>query len=105
MSKRNQSQGIRRGGEISCFDPSSMTLLKSRPKYKEIFRKVGCLRFCQKLGGHHVDVSYRFSLGYDWKSSKIGNLVIPATAKDISLVTGIPEEGEKWFKSTFLDLD
>jgi len=57
------------------------------------------------LDGHHVDVSYIFSLGYDGKSSKIGNLVIPAMARDISLVTRIPEEGGKWFKSAFLDLD
>ena len=63
MAKRNQSQGIRKGGEISRFEPSSMALLKSKPEYEEIFRKAGCLRFCQKLDGHHVDVSYIFSLG------------------------------------------
>jgi len=81
-----------------------MALLKSKPVYEEVFIRAGCLRFCQKLDGHHVDVSYRFALNYDGKASKVGDPVIPATEMDISIVTGIPTEGEEWFKGTSLDL-
>lgn len=105
MSKKKHNKGVHKGGEINRFELSGMALLKSKPGYEEIFKKARCLKFYHKLDGHHVDISYRFVLGYDGKASKIGGLVIPTTTRDISLVTGIPEEGEKWFKSTSLDLD
>jgi len=94
-----------KGGKIKRFESSDMALLKSKSWYEEIFRKVGCLKFCQKLDGYNINISYRSALDYDKKASKIGGLNIPNTAKDISLVTGIPEEGENWFKNTSLDLD
>lgn len=52
-----------------------------------------------------MDVSYRFTLNYDGKASNVGDLVIPATERDISIVTRIPAEGGEWFKGTSLDLD
>lgn len=67
-----------------------MALLKSKLVYMEVFRWARCLRFCQKLDGNHVNVAYKFSLNYDGKVSKVGDLVIPATEKDISIATGIP---------------
>jgi len=105
MSKRKHIKGTHKGGEIIRFEPSDMALLKSKPGYEEIFRLARCLRFCQKLDGHHMDVSYRFALNYDGKASKVGDLVIHVTERDISIVTWIPAEGEEWFKSTSLDLD
>jgi len=90
MSKRKHSKGTHKGGEINRFEPSDMALLKLKPGYEELFRRVGCLRFYQKLDGHHLDISYRFALGYDGKALKIGDLVIPTTERDISIVTGIP---------------
>jgi len=57
-----------KGGGIVRFEPSGMALIKSKPEYMETFRRAGCLMFCQKLDGHHVDVAYRFVLNYDGKA-------------------------------------
>ena len=55
-SKKNPNKG----GDIVRFEPRGMTLINSNPGYMEIFRNDGCLKFCQKLDGHHVDVAHKF---------------------------------------------
>jgi len=46
MYKEKHSKVVHKGGEINRFKPSDMALLKMKPGYEEIFRKVGCLKFC-----------------------------------------------------------
>lgn len=104
MSGKEVKNGIHKGGEVIWFALNDMFLLKSNPGFEEIFRRVGCLKLCQKIDGHHINVSYRFSLNYDGNVSKVGDLMIPIAETNISLATGIPVEGEKWFRGTSLDL-
>jgi len=73
-------------------------LIKSNLGYEVLFKRAGCLKFCQKMDGHHIDVSYQFFVGFDGKMSKVGDLVIPTPEVDIAIATGIPAEGESWFK-------
>lgn len=37
MSKRKKNKGTHKGGEIFIFEPSDMALLKSKPRYEEVF--------------------------------------------------------------------
>lgn len=104
MYERNMKMGAHKGGKIVWFEPSDMTLLKLKPGNVEVFRWTQCLRFYHKLYGHHMNVAYKFSLNYDGKSSRVGDLVIPATERYISIATGILPDGEEWFKGTTLDL-
>jgi len=104
MSSRTSNKKPNKGGDIVRFEPRGMTLINSNPGYMEIFRKVGCLKFCQKLDDHLVDVAHKLVLNYNGKSSKVGDLTIPVIEKEISVATGIPAEGERWFKGTTLDL-
>jgi len=104
MSSGTSNNKPNKGGDIVRFEPKGMSLINSNPGYIEIFRKAGCLKFCQNLEGHHIDVTHKFVLNYDGKSSKVGDLMVQVTEKDIAMATGIPAEGERWFKDTTLDL-
>lgn len=53
------------------FEPLSTSLLDENPLFKDSFQHVGCLRFCQKLEGFHVQVSRDFSLNYDGVKTKV----------------------------------
>lgn len=65
MFSKEVKKGIHKGGEVVRFKPNDMSLLKSNPCYEEIFRRASCLKLCLKMDGHHIDVSYKFSLNYD----------------------------------------
>lgn len=95
MSSRTPKKKTNKVGDIVRFEPRGMALINSNPNYMETFRKAGCLKFCQKLDGHHVDVAYMFVFNYNGNISKMGELVIPVTKQYIFVATGIPVEGEK----------
>ena len=81
------------------FEPLSTTMLDENPMFKDSFRQVGCLRFCQKLEGFHVQVARDFALNYDGIKSKVGPLEITISPDSIAQATKIPRFGEQWFKS------
>lgn len=104
MSGEEAKKGWHKGGHIVRLEPTGMPLIKSNLGHEDLFRRAGCLRFCQKMDGHHIGMSYQFAMGFDGKTSKVGDLVILTSELDISIATGISEEGEKWFKVNFLDV-
>ena len=104
MSSGTPKKKTNKGGDIVRFEPKGMALINSTSGYMDIFRRAVCLRFFQKLQGHHVDIAYQFVLNYDGTKSKVGELVIPVTEQAISTTTGIPAEGERWFKGMTLDI-
>ena len=51
-----------------------------------------------KIDGHHTEVSYKFAQGLDNDIVTVDTLKIELTRELIAEVTGIPDEGEYWFK-------
>jgi len=104
MVGKEVKKGWHKGGDVVRLELTAMSFIKSNPGYEELFRKAVCLKFCQKMDGPHIDVSYRFVVGFGGKASKVGNLVFPTVEMDIAIATGIAAEGEIWFKVNALDV-
>jgi len=105
MAFETQKRKTNKGGDIVRFKPYRMALINSCLGYMDVFRRAGCLKFCQQLQGHHVDIAYTFVLNYDGTKSKVGDLVILVTKKSISTTTRIPTEGKRWFEGMTLDMN
>lgn len=103
MYGEEDKKGTHKGGEIVRLEPHGMNVLNANPGYEEFFRKARCLRICQKMDGHHVGVSHLFVVNFEEGVSRAKDLIIPVTKLDISMATGIPVEGEQWFKGNYLD--
>jgi len=71
-----------------------MTVIKANSGYEELFKRAGCLRFFQKMDGHHVGVSHLFAVNFEGEASRVVDLIIPMSESDISVATGLPAEGE-----------
>jgi hypothetical protein len=50
-----------------------------------------------------MEVAKQFSLNFDGVKTKVGSLEIQVTEQTIASATGIPMQGERWFKGTPLD--
>jgi len=81
---------IKQRGKLVRFEPQSMELLNANPVFRDSFQQVGCLRFCEKLKGHHVQVDKNFVLNFIGKRTKVGPLEFDVTVDSISARTEIP---------------
>lgn len=50
-----------------------------------------------------MEVAKQFSLNFEGTKTKVGSLEIQVTEQTIASTTGIPMQGERWFKGTPLD--
>lgn len=58
MTSENQRKKSNKGGEIVRYEPQGMKNFESYSTFVEVFKGAGCLKFFQKLQGHHIEVSY-----------------------------------------------
>jgi hypothetical protein len=103
MEPEKKKKKSNKGGEIVRLEPQGLQLLDSDPTFRETFQRVGCLTFCERLQGHHMEVAKEFSLNFDGVKTKIGPLEFQVSEDTIATTTGIPVQGEKWFKGMALD--
>jgi hypothetical protein len=54
---------------------------------REYFEKAGCIRFCEKLQGGHMEVKKQFSLNYDGLKTRVGPLEIMVSENTIVAAT------------------
>ena len=87
-----------KGGQCLRYEPSDMNLINEDPTIVEIFRRTGCLQFCERLQGCHVKVSKEFALNFSGTTTKVGILNLNITPEIIAAATWIPRGQEKWFK-------
>jgi len=80
-----------------------MHLFEADPMAREVFRRVGCLTFCQNMPRGHPEVTRQFSLHFDGLNTKVGGLEFEVSKTSISVATEIPITRESWFKSMALD--
>jgi hypothetical protein len=94
-----QRKKSHKGGSIVRSEPSEIHLFDVEPMVREVFQRVGCLSFCQKMQRGHPEVERQFALHFDGIKTKAKNLEFEVSEASIAATTGIPNIGERWFKS------
>ena len=102
MAKKRR---INKGGQCLRYEPTDMNMINEDPKIVEVFRRTGCLQFCDKLQGYHVQVSKEFTLNFSGTTTKVGMLNLSITPEVIAVATGIPRGQEKWFKGFMFNME
>jgi hypothetical protein len=59
--------------------------------------------FLRKFEGYNLAVAHAFAQTFDGFRAKIGDVQLEVTEDFIARVTGLPQEGEKWFKNAKLE--
>jgi hypothetical protein len=93
-----------KGGTIVRTETSYMHLFDVEPMVREVFQRVGCLSFCQNMQRGHPEVARQFALHFDGLKTKVGDLEFEVFEASIAVATGIPNTGERWFKSMTLNV-
>jgi hypothetical protein len=84
-------------------EPYNMHIFHFEPLIKEVFQRVGCINFCQKMQRGHPEMDMEFALNFDGTKTKVGTLEFEVSELTISAATEIPNTGERWFKAMTLN--
>ena len=76
-----------KGGQCMRYKPANMNLINEDPTTGEVFRRTGCLHFCERLQSYHVHVSKEFALNFSGTATKVGMLNLSITPEVISATT------------------
>jgi hypothetical protein len=98
-----QQKKAHKGGGIVRTEPYDMQLFVVEPLIREVFQRVGCFNFCQKMQRGHPEVAREFSLNFDGTKTKVGTLELEVSEETIEATTEIPNTGERWFKAMNLN--
>jgi hypothetical protein len=93
-----------KGGKVVRTEPMDMHLFETEPMERKVFQRVGCLSFCHNMQRGYHEVTRQFSLHFDGRKTKVGDLEFEVIEASISVATGIPLTSEKWFKSMALNV-
>ena len=96
---------MKRSGKTNRVEPSDMSWVQAFPDCARLFSKVGWLNYFENIDGHHTEVSYKFAQGLDNDIVTFDTLKIDLTRELIAEATGIPDEGEYWFKKVPFTFD
>jgi hypothetical protein len=92
-----------KGGTMVRNEPLDMHLFDVEPMFMEFYQRVGCLSFFQNMQRGHPEVARQFALHFDGLNTKVGDLYFEVSEASITTKTGIPNTGERWFKSMTLN--
>ena len=96
---------MKRSGKTNRVEPSYMSWVQDFPDCAMLFLEAGRLNYFEKIDGHHIEVSYKFAQGLDKDIVTFDTLKIELTRELIAEATGIPDEGEYWFKKVPFTFD
>jgi len=54
--------------------PCDMHIFHYEPLIREVFQRVGCINFCQKMQRGYPEVAREFSINFDGTKTKVGTL-------------------------------
>jgi hypothetical protein len=99
-----QQKKAHKGGGIMRTEPYEMQFFAVEPLIREVFQRVGCFNFFQKMQRGHPKVAREFSLNFDGTKTKVGTLELEVSEETIAVATEIPSTRlERWFKSMNLN--
>jgi hypothetical protein len=99
----NQKNKVHKGGDIVRKKTYDMQLFFEEPLIREVFQRVGCINFCQKMQRGHPEVDKQFALNCDGTKTKVGILEFEVSKRTISTTTEIPSIWERWLKAMTLN--
>ena len=65
---------MKKGGALLRKELNDITYLEFHPEIFQMFRDVGCYRYCEKLQDFHQGVAEEFSLTFDGAKAKVGTI-------------------------------
>ena len=90
MAPRKDPIPRKRLGSVVRFETTDTTLIEQNPNHVDSFKRMGCWRFCQKLEGHHLEVSGDFVHNFKEGKTQVDSLDIQLTIELIVELTKIP---------------
>ena len=96
---------MKRSGKTNRAKPSDMTWVQAFPDYARLFLEARWWRFFERIEGYHIEVSYKFAQCLDKDVVTFDNLNFKLTRELLVEATGIPDEGEYWFKKVPFTFD
>ena len=96
---------MKRSGKRNGAEPLDVSWVQAFLDYAILFLEAGWLKYFQKTHGHHTEISYKFAQGLDKDIVTFDTLKIELTRELIAKATGIPDEGEYWFKKVAFIFD
>ena len=91
---------MKRGGPALRKELDDICYLESHPEVCQLFKDIGCYRFCEKIQGSHQQVAKSFSLTFDGRKEVIGKEEFQVDESLIAEVIELPRTGESYFKTT-----
>ena len=96
---------MKRSGKTDRAEPSDMTRVQTFPDCARLCLEEGWLSFFERIQGYHTKVSYKFSQCLDKDVVTFDTLKFKLTKELLVEATGIPDEGEYWFKKVPFTFD
>lgn len=93
-----------KGGAIVHFEPQDIIAINVDPTFRMCFEQVGCMRFCERIQGYHLQLTKEFSRGFEGVQEKVGSMTFPISSQSIVEATEIPLSGNELFKGMDFDL-
>lgn len=100
-----QQRRPHKGGKIIRIEPTNLRELEASPLAVSCFRHVGCYEFCEKVERvqHHLELTRLFILNLHNNRVTLTCVTFALSTAIIDDATGIPNVGERWYKSHDLD--
>ena len=84
-----QQKNDHKGEGIVRTEPYDMQLFVVESLIREVFQRVGCFNFCQKMQRGHPEVAREFALNFDGIKTKVGTLELEVSEETIEAATEI----------------
>jgi len=96
-----------KGGRILRHEPSDCNQINSYPFIKQCFEDVHCLEFCKRVSeaGFYEQLTDWVATHLKGETIIISSIDFSFSMASITLATGLPDNGEYWFKEMSLDLE
>ena len=92
-----------RMGKLLRAEPEGSNYLEGYPQVKDLLKKAKWLRFIQKFKGYNKEVTKTFARSFNGQIVEVGDLKFAVTEATIAAATGLPLDGERWFKNRSVD--
>lgn len=86
-------------GLIVRIEPIGTKYLEGYPQIREILQQAGWLQFLEKFSGFHKEVTKTFARSFNGAEVEVGDIKFTVTKAFIAEATGLPRQGERWFKN------
>jgi hypothetical protein len=86
---------------VSRYEPKKFDPLEIHKDCIQILEQNQWISFFEKFDGYYEEVALEFAHSFDGERATIGNLTIRISEDIIAQVTGLPQTGERYFKTKY----